>query len=74
MLLKVSLHRLNEHINVLFKNREVKDLGREVIDEAVDHNNLANALALQTSHKPRLEARWINENGRLVCKWLICED
>lgn len=24
----------------------------------------------QTAKKPRLEATWVNENGKLICKWL----
>ncbi len=23
----------------------------------------------QSAQKPRLEARWVNENGKLICKW-----
>ncbi len=28
----------------------------------------------QTAKKPRLEARWVNENGKLICKWLSYEN
>jgi hypothetical protein len=28
----------------------------------------------QTAKKPRLEATWVNENGKLICKWLSYEN
>jgi hypothetical protein len=28
----------------------------------------------QTPKKPRLKARWVNENGKLICQWLCSEN
>jgi hypothetical protein len=28
----------------------------------------------QAAKKPQLEARWVNENGKLICQWFYSEN
>lgn len=43
-------------------------------DKFCNSELLSTKTLLQISIKPRLKAHWVNENGRLVCKWLCYED
>jgi hypothetical protein len=51
---------------------ETSKKDKEAIAEASRDSPL-NARQEQ-SKKPRLEARWDIENGKLICKWLRCEN
>jgi hypothetical protein len=67
-------------IYALLRNDEVKGLTRnntpidrrrnDVLDrQARNHQLLTTNATPQIANKPRLEATWIYENGKLICQW-----
>jgi hypothetical protein len=72
-------------VDALLRNDQVKGLTRnntpigngrnDVLDRQADNNKLLSTNAdPQTAKKPRLEASWVNENGKLICQWLCYEN
>ncbi len=66
----------NDEVKGLTRNNTpIDNGGNDVLDRQADNHKLFSTDAtLQTSKKPRLEARWVTENGKLICKWLSYEN
>jgi hypothetical protein len=75
----------NETTNTWLENDDATDLAgnntlssneqNNVLEDNAGRNKLLKNIANpQASKKPRLEARWVSENGKLICKWLCYEN
>ena len=75
MLLKVILHNFNDRINVLPRGQKIRDLSNNFLESEAGNDKLPSTDVIPQifKKKPHLEARWVAENGQLVCKWLCCD-
>ena len=75
----------DETIDAWLENDEVRSLAgnntlsgdrrNDVLEDDAGRDKLLKNIANpQASKKPRLEAHWVSEHGKLVCKWLCYEN
>ncbi len=66
----------SDEVRGLAGNNALSENGRNhVLEDGADRNKLLkNNPTPQTSKKTRLEAQWVSENGKLICKWLCYEN
>lgn len=72
----VDALRRNDQVKGLTRNNTPIGNGRnDVLDRKAGNNKLFSTdTAPQMAKKPRLEASWVNKNGKLICKWLSYEN